>query len=147
MLHSEEIDLLTLPPKNLGLKLVECALESNRVSELKIAIQKLGPSSNLDVLKTQIAIAEKDFVIAKDLLRKLFEEIQASNSKDFLFTVCQVAIPAFRVEELRASALPILKTLLERERERNNLTEAEFNALPLVVEIDATIGSQSLPQR
>jgi len=63
--------------------------------------------------------------------QKLFER-----AIDVLAVICQVAIPAFHVEELQEAALPILQELMLREKVGGNHPEANFKLFPLVREVD-----------
>ena len=50
-----------------------------------------------------------------------------------------MAIPAFRMAELREAALPMLNELLTREKECRGVSESEFKRFPLVQEVEETL--------
>ena len=141
-LQVEEIELLRESPENLGAPLVLNASKSNRLDEIKRQLEPYPFSLDREILKAQIAIAEKDFDTAKACLKFLYDTYEKTRSLDNLYKVCQVAIPAFRIEEMRESTMPTLNALLQRERDRLRLPTAEFNALPLVVEVNEYLRSK-----
>lgn len=147
ILNAKNVDLLRNPPNNLGDRLVLYATQLNRLDDLKIKIEERKSSLNRDILRAQVAIAERDFAAAKELLEKLFAEYLKLSSSDNLDAVCQVAIPAFRIQELREAAFPILRKLLQREKGSNKSTDAELDQFPLVIEIDDYLRSHLIPKR
>ncbi len=140
-IFADQARLLDEQPNNMSAKLVEYASNSNRLRELKEFLDMRNTSAELlnwRILRTQIAIAEKEFETAKILLNRLFE--QSRNNKT-LTLACHVAIPAFRMEELRESALPILKEYLTREKESGIYPASDFDMFPLVREVNEYLRS------
>jgi hypothetical protein len=135
--QSRLLHLLHEPPTNLAAKLVEHARRADRLGELRELLERRNGGVNSLIMMTQIAIAEKDYENAKRLLAKLHENYQAGKAIDILAINCQIAIPAFRVEELQEAALPILQELMVREQEVGKHPEASFKLFPLVQEVDA----------
>ena len=140
------LHLLHEQPTCLAEKLVENASQSNRLSELESLMDQRPNTLECMILKTQIAIAKKDFAGAKILLRKLYDLYQTEKSIAVLKTICQVAIPAFHVAELREATLPILNALLEREKSNGNYPEIDFKLFPLVREVDDYVRSRTKTQ-
>ena len=148
-LYADEARLLHLlheQPTSLGEKLVDYAAQSNRLNELESLMDQRANTLDCMILKTQIAIAKKDFAGAKVRLGKLYDLYQTEKSIAVLKTVCQVAIPAFRVVEMREAALPILNALLEREKSNGNYPEIDFKLFPLVREVDDYLRSRTKAQ-
>ena len=148
-LHADEARLLHLlheQPNSLAENLVDYAAQSNRLNELESLMDQRDNSLSCLILKTQIAIAKKDFAGAKVRLGKLYDLYQTEKSIAVLKTVCQVAIPAFQVAELREAALPILDALLEREKASGNYPEIDFKLFPLVREVDDYVRSRTKAQ-
>ncbi len=148
-LYSDQSRLLHLlheTPTNLASKLVDQARRADRLSQLKELLERRNSGVPPLIMMTQIAIAEKDYENAKRLLAKLHENYQAGKAIDILAINCQIAIPAFHVEELRDAALPILQELMLREKEGGNHPEASFKLFPLVREVDAYLLAKSKRQ-
>jgi len=149
-LYSDQSRLLHLlhePPTNLAEKLVDQAALANRLGELRALVGNRIEGVNTMILMTQIAIAEKDFKQAKTLLAKLHENYKTQKAIDVLAVICQVAIPAFHVEELQEAALPILQELMLREKEGGNHPETNFKLFPLVREVDEYLFARIKKQR
>ena len=139
LLYEDQTSLLIERPNCLAAQLVQCAAQANRLNELKEALDQRNVNLNWRVLRTQIAIAEGDLQKAKALLAEFHELYQISKTIDVLTTACQVAIPAFQMDELREAAFPIVNALLTREKESGKHSKDGFKILPLVIEVDQHI--------
>jgi len=139
LLYEDQTSLLIERPNCLAAQLVQCAAQANRLNELKEALDQRNINLNWRVLRTLIAIAERDLQKAKALLAEFHELYQISKTIDVLTTACQVAIPAFQMDELREAALPIVNALLTREKESGKHSNDGFKILPLVIEVDQHI--------
>ena len=133
---SDLLNLLREQPHCIAGKLIESAVLSNRIDDLKSALENREPSLNQIVMLTQIAIAEKDNTKANRLLMEIDRQLSLTKLTEALTSACQVAIPAFQVVELREMTLPILDKLFSEVKRSNKMGEADFKLLPLVKDVD-----------
>ena len=66
------------------------------------------------------------------MLEKLLERSQTEKSHVTLLAACQVAVPAFKIEELRKPAFLILDEYVRRESASGSYPHTDFQLFPLV---------------
>jgi len=133
--YADRNRLLDEAPVTVSEKLFKIATEVHRLDELKQMLNAREspiPSIPWTVLRTQFAMAERDFGTASRMLEKLLERSQTEKSHVTLLAACQVAVPAFKIEELRKPALLILDEYVRRESASGSYPNTDFQLFPLV---------------
>jgi len=139
-------NLLEEKPISLAASLIESAMQSDRLAELRDVLDKREPkrASNLSwlILRTQVAIAAKDIEDAVDFLERIKEHIHGEKQLTNIAHACHAAIPAFQMNELREAALPILNDFLAASKRTENYPDVDFSLFPLVREVNEYLKSK-----
>lgn len=139
------LHLLHEMPQCYAEKLVAFAIHANRLRDLESLLESREPSLQKLVLQTYVAIAENDYVTSKELLGKIDQQLRSTKLSEDVTAASQVAIPAFRIAELREASLPILNALIAEVKRTSQTAESEFQLFPLVREVDAYLKNRREP--
>ena len=80
---------------------------------------------------------------ASKLLERIKKHIQGEKQLTNIAHACHAAIPAFRIEELREAALPILNDFLAASKRTGNYPDVDFSLFPLVREVNEYLKNKS----
>lgn len=146
-LFIQNSNLLEEKPNSLAVSLVESASQSDRLLELGDILDQREPqgASNLSwlILRAQVAVAANDMDGAVKLLERIKKHIHGEKQLTNIAHACHAAIPAFRIEELREAALPILNDFLAASKRTGNYPDVDFSLFPLVREVNEYLKNKS----